>query len=111
MSDENCHVEPTIKPVDEEALAQSMTAVLAVDGMGCPRCAIRVRNGLLRVEGVVVADVVLDQGIAGVAYDPTRLAPADLVDAVANSGDGSHHVYSARFIQNVPSAQVWQIKA
>ncbi len=43
---ENCHVEPLDKPLDETALAKATAAYLAVWGMGCPRCALRVRNGL-----------------------------------------------------------------
>lgn len=108
-NDPNCHVEPVVKPIDQQALNSSITAVLAVQGMGCPRCAMRVRNGLLRLEGVILVDVVLEQGIAGVAYDPECITLKDLTAAVAASGDGSHHVYSAEFIQNVPTATAWNV--
>ena len=37
MENDNCHVEPLDKPLDEAALATAMAAYLAVGGMGCPR--------------------------------------------------------------------------
>jgi copper chaperone CopZ len=110
MSDDRgCHVDPVIKAIDQDALARSLTAILAVSGMGCPTCAMRVRNGLLGTDGVVVADVVLEQGIAGVAYDPAIVSPSDLLSVVAHAGDDSHHVYSAQFIQNMPSSSAWNL--
>jgi copper chaperone CopZ len=111
MSDEqNCHVDPVVKALDRAALDKSLTAVLAIDGMGCPRCAIRVRNGLLRLEGVVLVDVLLERGVAGVAYDPERVTPQALTEAVAAAGNDSHHVYRAEFIQNIPTAQAWNLQ-
>jgi copper chaperone CopZ len=110
MSDEQgCYVEPVVKEIDQNALARSLTAVLSIAGMGCPRCALRVRNGLLRVEGVIVADVVLETGIAGVAYDPKTTSSADLLEAVAHAGDDSHHIYAAHFIQDIPSQSAWAL--
>ncbi len=92
MKHDNCHVEPLDKPLDEAALDTAMAAYLSVGGMGCPRCAQRVRNGLLSLDGVLLADVLLDRGLAAAAYDPQQLSPDDLVGAVAGAGnDGRHH--------------------
>ncbi len=107
--DQSCHVEPVVKPLDQAALEQSLTAVLAVSGMGCPRCAMRVRNSILQLDGVVLVDVILERGLAGVAYDPGKVTTGDLTQAVAAAGNDGHHVYRAEFVQNIPSAQAWQV--
>ncbi len=49
---DDCHVEPISKPTTEAARARADLARLAVWGMRCPNCAMRVRNSLLRLEGV-----------------------------------------------------------
>jgi copper chaperone CopZ len=95
---ENCHVEPTVKPFDEAALAEAMVAYLAVSGMGCERCAMRVRNGLLNQEGVVLADVFLHEGVAAVTFDAARLHPDWLLEVVAGAGNDGRHRYWAEVI-------------
>ncbi|MFQ5344022.1 MAG: heavy-metal-associated domain-containing protein [Anaerolineae bacterium] len=113
MENDRCHVEPLDKPLDESKLATAMAAYLAVGGMGCPRCAQRVRNGLLGLEGVLLADVFLEQGLAAAAYDPQQLSPDDLVGAVAGAGnpsissghsDGRHH-YWAELLAVMPATE------
>ena len=100
----NCHVEPVEKPLDEAALANASTVYLAVQGMGCPRCAMRVRNGLLELDGVLAAEIFLPEGLAVAAYDPARVAASDLIAAVAAAGgDGRHH-YQAQVIGRAPAA-------
>ena len=103
--DENCHVEPVEKPLERQALAGAQVAYLAVEGMGCPRCAMRVRNGLLNLEGVLLAEVMLDRGIAAAAHDPDLVKSEDLVQAVAAAGDDGRHHYRARIVNSVPAAQ------
>jgi len=105
MEHENCHVEAVEKPLEEAALATAMAAYLSVSGMGCPRCATRVRNGLLTLEGVLVADVFLERGVAAAAYDPQRVAPDDLVNAVADSGNDGRHHYRAEVLSVVPATE------
>ncbi len=100
----NCHVEPVEKPLDEAALANASTVNLVVQGMGCLRCAMRVRNGLLGLDGVLTADVFLEEGMAVAAYDPARVETGDLIAAVAAAGgDGRHH-YQAQVIGRAPAA-------
>ena len=50
--DENCYVDPIQKIVTAEERTATATTLLAVSGMGCPNCAARVRNSLLRLNGV-----------------------------------------------------------
>ncbi len=92
------HVEPVFKPVDQAALDRAKVVYLAIQGMGCSRCATRVQNGLLQVDGVLLAEVVLDQCLAVVTFDSDRVMPAGLVQAIADAGnDGLHH-YSAHVL-------------
>ncbi len=104
---ENCHVDPVEKPVDKQALLTAQATFLGVSGMGCPTCAMRVRNGLLNLDGVLVAEVYLQNGIAAVAYDPTEVTPDNLVTAVANAGNDGRHHYEAHILQTVPAAKAF----
>lgn len=104
---ENCHVDPVEKPLDRSALAQAEAAFLSVSGMGCPTCANRVRNGLLNLAGVLYADVLLQNGVATVAFDPRQVTPASLVTAVYESGNGGRHEYRAEILQTMPARDVF----
>ena len=100
----NCHVEPVEKPLDEAALANSSTVYLVIQGMGCPRCAMRVRNGLLELDGVLAVEVFLEESMAVAAFDPERVETGELIAAVAAAGgDGRHH-YQAQLIGRAPAA-------
>ena len=94
-----CNVRAIEKPVDEAALRNSAAALLRVDGMGCVGCATRVRNGLLKVPGVLAAKVELAEGLVRVNFDSGRTPVQDLLDAVADAGDGSHHEYRATLLE------------
>ena len=105
---DNCQVEPVEKPLDEDALATAQAAYLYVSGMGCPRCATRVRNGLLALDGVILAEVYLEHNIAAAAFDPQRLTSEDLTQAVMNAGnDGKHH-YQAQVAKILPASEALQ---
>ena len=67
---DNCYVEPMIRPIDRESFLNSTVAILAVSGMGCANCVTGVRNGLLSLEGVWFVEVQLESGIAAIAFDP-----------------------------------------
>jgi copper chaperone CopZ len=100
----NCPVEPVEKPLDEAALANASTVYLAVQGMGCPRCAMRVRNGLLGLDGVLAAEIFLAEGLAVTAYDPIRVAASDLIAAITSAGNDGRHHYQAQVIGQAPTA-------
>ncbi len=100
---DNCQVDPLEKPLDRDALSTAMIAYLAVEGMGCPRCAMRVRNGLLGIDGVLLVEVELEQGIAAAAFDQNRVNTNDLLWAVAAAGNDGRHNYSAQLIDQVPA--------
>ncbi len=106
MEHQECHVEPVEKPVDHEALQEALVAYLGVGGMGCPRCAMRVRNALLQLDGVILAEVILEQSLALAAYDPERITPDDLMVAVAGAGNDGRHRYWAQLLTVVPAGEV-----
>ena len=94
--EDNCHVDPFQKDVNEQDLENAQVAYLVVEGMGCPRCAMRVQNGLNRLEGVFEATVLLENHTAEVFYDAQRVQVQDLINAVAMSGDNQKHRYRAQ---------------
>lgn len=100
---ENCHVDAVQKPFNREDLAQTQAAYLAVSGMGCPRCATRVNNSLLRLDGVVLSEVILEESLAAVAYDPDVVTLAELVQAVSDAGNDGRHRYAARVLAQMPA--------
>lgn len=108
MSDhENCHVDPVEKMVNEQALLTASAAFLGVSGMGCPTCATRVRNGLLNLDGVLLADVHLQNAVVSVAYDPENVTLAKLITAVANAGNDGRHHYEAQILQTMPATEAF----
>ena len=106
---DNCHVEPIEKQFDESALHSAQVAYLSVSGMGCLRCATRVRNGLLMLEGVLLADVTLEMMIAAVAYDPKQITLVDLKQAVTDAGNDGKHSYRAEVIKKMPAREALQL--
>lgn len=108
---ENCHVEPVEKPLDQVALSKAQAAILTVSGMGCSRCALRVRNGLLSLDGVLVADVHLERGVAVVAFDPKRAGLDNLLTAVAAAGNDGRHNYQAQSLGTMRASEAFTIPA
>jgi len=98
----DCRDEPVEQPLDEAALASANAVYLAVQGMGCPHCAMRVRKGLLGLEGALAAEIFLVEGLALVAYDPARVVIDDLVAAVTAASNDDRHHYQAQVIGHAP---------
>lgn len=96
--EKECHVEPLVKTVTAQEQTNKMSAILGVWGMGCPRCATRVHNGLLSVNGVIDAYVEHLAGMAWVVFNPDMVTPDILLDAVDHAGDGSRHEYTAMLL-------------
>jgi Cu+-exporting ATPase len=66
--------------------AAEATLELAVGGMTCASCANRVERALKKAEGVREASVNLPAERARVAFDPTRIGPDRLVQAIEDAG-------------------------
>lgn len=59
---------------------------LHVEGMTCPSCKVAVRTALTKLEGVKDARVDVAKKNATVDYDPTKVTPQQLIDAVNRLG-------------------------
>ncbi len=95
----NCHVEPIQKDVSVEDQNAAQTVILTVWGLGCENCANRVRNSLLRLDGVVSAVIALAHGLAMVDYVPSKTNLNDILLAVAAAGNDGHHHYRAAIVR------------
>lgn len=91
----DCHVEPLTGRVPEREREGAEVGYLALAGLGCPNCANRVRNALLRATGVVDVEVDLTSALATVWYRPDEGRVWDFVNAVSVAGLGTHHRYLA----------------
>lgn len=99
-------------------LEQAMVAYLMVRGMACSHCATYVRNSLLALRHVVLADVFLDKGMAAVAYNPAHLLPETLLRAVQRAGRDIQHSFvadilmisnAAATLTQVPEGRSWTL--
>lgn len=93
-----CQIEPIEKVADPDESARQESAIFAVWGLGCPNCAIRVRNGLIATRGVLDAHVDHLAGMAWVVFNPELVTTNALVDVVAQAANDGRHEYVARLI-------------
>lgn len=68
------------------AQAAPSTVVLTVEGMTCASCNVAVRMALERLDGVESATVSRPEKRAVVRYDPAKVTPGQMVDAVNKLG-------------------------
>lgn len=68
---------PVAAPVDLE------TVTLGIEGMTCGGCAIAARRVLTRLDGVEKAEVSHAESRAVVTYDPVRVTPEQMIEALA----------------------------
>src|SRR5438270_10313079 len=79
--------------------AESQT-VLALEGMTCASCAMRIEKGLKKVPGVADAQVNLATEQASVTYDPARTDVSQMMQKVEAVG------YKATPVEHLPGASV-----
>lgn len=91
----DCHVKRDENHIDREDLEGAGYVVLAIAGMGCPNCANRVHNALVRQPGVLKAEVSLEDALATVALEPARRDVEALLEAVATADPSGRHHYRA----------------
>lgn len=94
----NCHVAPIQKDVSVEDQNAAQIVILTVSGLGCENCANRVRNSLLRLDGVISADVGLAHGLAIIDYVASKTNLNDILLAVVAAGNDGHHHYRAEIV-------------
>lgn len=61
---------------------------LQIDGMSCGHCVARVQKALSRLDGVEVRNV--EVGSAEMGYDPSRVSPDKILEAVDEVGFEPH---------------------
>lgn len=71
---------------DGAVVAGSASVSLHVEGMTCASCKVAVRNALSKIEGVKDARVDVAKKSATVEYDPAKVTPQQLLDAVNRLG-------------------------
>ncbi|WP_026370468.1 heavy metal translocating P-type ATPase [Kallotenue papyrolyticum] len=71
-----------------QASTSTQQITLPVTGMTCAACVNRVEKALRRLEGVEQAQVNLATEQTSVTYDPQRVQPATLIQAIERSGYG-----------------------
>ena len=62
------------------------TETLSVQGMSCAACVGHVTRALEGLDGVQSAQVNLEEQRAVVTYDPAKVGPAQMAEAVAEEG-------------------------
>ena len=74
-------VEPVVKPAPTFS-----TVDIGITGMHCDGCAMTINDALKEADGVVECQVSFTEKKATVKYDPTRVAPAQLVAIIEKTG-------------------------
>jgi len=69
----------------DAVIADAERVRLEIGGMTCASCAVRVERRLNKLDGVT-ASVNLATDEAAVSFDPTRVAVADLIEAIEGVG-------------------------
>lgn len=93
-----CDVKAIQKTIAEEEKRTIQITYLAISGLNCPNCAIRVRNAFLNTYGVT--DTVIDHtvGLGQITYNPDLIERSSLPDIVTKAGGDGIHSYSARIL-------------
>ncbi len=66
--------------------AESQTIDLALEGLTCASCKFAVKGALRNLDGVEQVDVSYEERKAMVVYDPEKVSPEQLVEAVNKTG-------------------------
>jgi Cu+-exporting ATPase len=77
---------PTAAAASATPAAAAGAATLLLEGMSCESCAEGVRAALTKLDGVKTAAVDFSEKRATVAYDPAKITPQAMLDAVAKLG-------------------------
>jgi Cu+-exporting ATPase len=85
-SDIKSHIDTTEQTLNQPQPADECRAVLALEGMTCASCAMRIERGLKKVPGVLDASVNLASELANVTYDPTQTDIEQMVQKVEAVG-------------------------
>lgn len=79
-------IQPSPAAAAPEAARSLQQVTLTVKNMSCAMCKYTVENALKQVEGVQSAKVDMAKGTAEVVFDPVRVSPERLAQAVSDAG-------------------------
>src|SRR5688572_25134380 len=79
-----------MQATEEHHGTEAREAALTVEGMTCASCVAHVSKAARSVPGVQSADVHLARGRAVVQFDPTKTDPAQVAEAISQSGYHAH---------------------
>lgn len=76
------------KAVVQSDLAESVIKKITLDvpGMNCPACPFTVQKSLIKLDGVISAEVVFETKKAVVKFDPSLVTTTQMIDATTNAG-------------------------
>jgi len=90
------------KPVQRAMVPFSSDTVKAacvrISGLGCNNCVTHVKNSLGRLDGVLLVEIALEDGLATMVYDPLITSPVDIIRAVESAAHDGKHRYWADVI-------------
>ncbi len=73
-------------PAKTKQATNPANVVIPVHGMTCDGCANKVQVMLMKIQGVLAANVVFKTNHAAVYYDAALVTTAEIVDAIKRSG-------------------------
>src|SRR3989440_1023968 len=100
MATETKHPTEEHTVIYEDQRKADSRAILALEGMTCASCAMRIEKGLKKVPGVADAQVNLATEQASVTYDPARTDISQMMQKVEAVG------YKATPVEQLPGASV-----
>jgi periplasmic mercuric ion binding protein len=88
-----------------EGTENTTVALMSIEGMSCEvGCAKYINGKLNKTEGVLASEVVFDENIAKVTFDPALTNAKDLAKMVAGLNDGQYKVSGVEVIKTVKSS-------
>jgi len=94
----NCYEKPLVAKTETFKPELVKAACMRISGLGCGNCVTRVKNSLRSLDGVLLVEISLDDGLATVAFDPVRVSPVDLVRTAESAAHDGKHQYWADVI-------------
>lgn len=68
------------------AAGDTVTSVFRVEGMTCGGCEVGVKMRVGKLDGVTAVDASYEEGTATVTYDPEKVTPEVIVEAIETLG-------------------------
>ena len=90
-----CQITPVHKSITEEEKLTTLVTYLAISGLNCPNCALRVKNALMNEYGVIDALIDHADGLGEITFNPNLIEKSKLLKIISSAGGDGVHSYSA----------------